>query len=103
LTLHLLDERGRIVANTASITTLTGNILYTTAPMRVNTSDIYDRSGNAEYSQCMLWSRRLTDVELQALVADPFGWYSPRRETIGVSSPYPLFAGQSFMREVPSG
>jgi hypothetical protein len=44
------------------------------------------------YSQAMVWSRRLTDTELQALVEDPYGWYSPRRSTVIVAEPY-LFGG----------
>lgn len=108
ITLDLLDERGRLIASATNGSTLTDTVDYdpsTATPIRVNCGDVLPPGHSfwANYSQCMLWARRLTDTELQALVADPFGWYSPRRETLGVSSPYPLFGRESFMREVPSG
>jgi hypothetical protein len=45
---------------------------------------------NCEYSQALMWSRKLGGAEVQALVADPYGWYSPRRATVITSSPYVL-------------
>ena len=60
-------------------------------PIRINATDnpaIGTYCGS--YSQAMVWSRRLTDTELQAIVADPYGWYSPRRSTVIVDSPYAL-------------
>lgn len=103
-TLHLLGEHGAVLDSASLGSTVSGTIDYTTGrPVRINANNELDDNFNANYSQAMIWSRRLTDTEVQALVADPYGWYSPRRETIGLSSPYPLLAGQSFMREVSSG
>jgi hypothetical protein len=104
LRLDVLGERGEVLGTAIDDVTASGTILYDAGtPIRFNTSDLATQNFYGAYSQGMVWSRVLTDVELRALVADPYGWYSPRRETIGVSSPYPLFGGQSFMREVPSG
>lgn len=105
----ILGEHGQSYSTAAYGSTVSGSLTYNTVtpqPIRLNAGD-NPPPGNptylGAYSQAMLWSRRLTDTEMQALVADPYGWYSPRRETIGVSSPYPLFGGTSLMIEVPSG
>jgi hypothetical protein len=101
-----MGERGQVYQTLDLGSTVTGSLSYpgTPQPLRLNTSS-GPASGTyqAHWSQMLVWSRRLTDTEVQALVSDPYGWYSPRRETVGLSSPYPLFGGQSFMREVPSG
>lgn len=47
---------------------------------------------NGRYSQVLMWKRRLTAVEMTSLVADPFGWYSPRRESVALAGPYPVIA-----------
>lgn len=96
----ILGERGQLLARATSDTPLTGSLTYsgTPYPIRINARDNPTSEYDAVYSQAMVWSRRLTDVELQALVADPYGWYSPRRETVGVSSPYPLAFGGGEMR-----
>lgn len=98
----ILGERGETLAGMAYGSTVSGTVSYNTSvarPIRINAGDLPTSGvGRFAYSQCMLWSRRLTDAELQALVADPYGWYSPRRETIGVSSPYPLIAGAGEMK-----
>jgi hypothetical protein len=103
--LDILGERGQILTSATYGSTLTGTIPYTTGqPIRLNTFDADGATNyNADYSQAMAWSRKLTNTEVQALVADPYGWYSPRRETLGVSSPYPLFGGESLMNSVSSG
>lgn len=104
LRLDILGERGETKDTVIHASAKSGSLAYTTGqPLSFNTGEHDDNNCWADYSQGMVWSRWLTDVEIQALVADPYGWYSPRRETVGVSSPYPLIAPQSFMREVPSG
>lgn len=104
--IQVMGERGQVYQTLDLGSTVTGSLSYpgTPQPLRLNTSS-GPASGTyqAHWSQMLVWSRRLTDTEVQALVSDPYGWYSPRRETVGLSSPYPLFGGQSFMREVPSG
>lgn len=100
----ILNERGTILDSASYGSTVSGTLTRVAdQPIRINASELADTNNYADYSQVMTWSRRLSDVELQALVADPYGWYSPRRETIGLSSPYPLVAGQGVMREVSSG
>jgi hypothetical protein len=100
---EILSERGQILSSSPLDTALTGTLAYSTGrPIRINATDDpppgAGETVSGDYSQAMLWSRRLTDTELQAIVADPYGWYSPRRETIGVSSPYPLVFGGGEMR-----
>jgi hypothetical protein len=104
-TMDILGERGNVISTSSFGSTLTGTIPYASGdfPIRLNSQDNDGVSYNVAYSQALVWSRRLTDTELQALVADPYGWYSPRRETIGLSSPYPLVGGQSFVRQVSTG
>lgn len=97
-TLYVLGERGQTLTSAALGWTPTGPLEYNNDPIRVNGNDYNTMNFNCEYSQLMLWSRKLTDAEVQALVADPYGWYSPRRETLGVSSPYPLVAGAGELR-----
>lgn len=96
------DERGTL-QESKSTANLSGTIVYNTQPIRINAFDITSRNSDGAYSQCMLWSRRLTDTEILALIADPYGWYSPRRETIGLSSPYPLVGGGGEMRSGSGG
>lgn len=101
-TQSVLGERGQVLSTETYTSAVSGSLTYNTVdpaqPIRLNThstpSDVY----SAAYSQCMVWSRRLSDTELQALVADPYGWYSPRRSTIVGSSPYPLLFGDGEMR-----
>jgi hypothetical protein len=105
-TQHIYGERGQLYSSSSLGTTLSGSLTYNTTtpqPIRFNTGDYTGVTYFGSYSQALLWSRRLTDTEIQALVADPYGWYSPRRETLGLSSPYPLVSGQGVMREVSSG
>jgi hypothetical protein len=98
--IHILNERGTIL-DSASYAggAVSGTLTYQVGePIHINASEVTGTNNFADYSQVMAWSRRLTDTELQALVADPYGWYSPRRETIGLSSPYPLAFGGGEMR-----
>jgi hypothetical protein len=96
----VLGERGQTLSSTPYGAPLTGTLSYgSSQPIRISCGeDPAVGTYTAALSQVMLWSRRLTDVELQAIVADPYGWYSPRRETIGISSPYPLAFGGGEMR-----
>jgi hypothetical protein len=93
--LSILGERGQSLAEGVFGGTLSGSLSYTAGePIRVNATDATGDNFDADYSQVMVWDRRLTDVEVQALVADPFGWYSPRRQTLAVSGSY-LFTAQT--------
>jgi hypothetical protein len=98
--LDILGERGQILASAVSPNgAATGTLTYTSnEPVRINAIQNNTLNYNADYSQVLLWNRALSDTELQALVADPFGWYSPRRETVGLSSPYPLGFGAGEMK-----
>lgn len=100
--LDVLGERGQSYDSTGPGSALSGTLTYNTStpqPIRINQGDTVSSAAyNAAYSQVLVWSRRLTDTELQALVADPYGWYSPRRATIVSSSPYPLVFGGGEMR-----
>lgn len=101
--LDLLNERGTTVATNFYASNLSGNISYASAqPMRINGVQDVAVNFNADYSQCMVWSRRLTDRELVALVGDPFGWYSPRRETLVTAGAY-LFPSAGEMRVTGMG
>lgn len=59
--------------------------------IRINATQDAAANYSADYSQAMVWSRRLSDTEVYLLCSDPFGWYSPRRETVGIS--LPVFGG----------
>lgn len=95
----VVGDRGDIKTSWNLGSVLTGTISYAAGePITVNATETDSANFGADYSQAMVWSRVLTDTELSALVADPFGWYSPRRETLGVSSPFPLLVGASEVR-----
>jgi hypothetical protein len=97
--LDVLGERGQTLSNTTLGSTVGGTISYAAfQPMNITATENETQNGDYAYSQLMVWSRRLSDTELQALVADPYGWYSPRRETVGLSSPYPLLFGAGEMK-----
>lgn len=92
-TLKILGERGNTRSLVDSGTAPTGNLTYQAGEsIYVNSSEVSTANFSGHYSQCMVWSRKLTDVEMQALVSDPFGWYSPRETSIGAGSGYPVFA-----------
>lgn len=98
LRVDVYDERGTLVTSGASATNLTGTITYnsTVQPVRINGNESAGIGGQAaNYSQAMAWSRRLNDTEVTSLVADPFGWYSPRRETIIAAAPFPVGPGMA--------
>lgn len=98
--LDILNERGKTIATNFYASNLSGTITYAAGePVVVNRVQDTAINFNADYSQVMLWSRRLTDRELIALVSDPFGWYSPRRETLVISGSYPV-VGAPLLRTV---
>jgi hypothetical protein len=91
-TLRVLGERGQLLTSNTATDTLTGSLSYAAnQPIRINANESETVNFNADYSQVLVWDRVLTNTELQALVSDPFGWYSPRQMTVGVSSPFPIF------------
>lgn len=99
--LMVFGERGDLKSSAVNPYPLTGAISYASGlPITFNATERDDLNYWADYSQGMVWSRYLTDAELQALVEDPFGWYSPRRSTVGSSSPYPLVFGGGEMRGI---
>ena len=101
--LDIIGDRGDVRDTQVFGSTVTGTIDYAAGqPITFNAAETDTSNYCATYSQGMLWSRYLTDVEVQALIEDPYGWYSPRRQTVGMSSLYPLLGG-SFMRQVSSG
>lgn len=105
LTYDCLDDRGLVslggqvtspAAHTGTITYAAGN------GIRMATDEVGRQIGG-QYSQVIVWRRRLTDTEIRALATDPFGWYSPRRETVLLAGPFPLiFAGASTVGQVGS-
>lgn len=98
--IDVLGERGDSITSLTGPTAATGSLQYASgfSGIRINSHESTTSNYYGYYTQAMVWKRRLGDVEMTSLVADPFGWYSPRRETIGLSSPYPLIAGASEMR-----
>ena len=90
--LDVLGERGNTLSTVSGGGTLTGALSYNAGQgIRVNVNEGGTYMA-ANYSQAMVWSRRLNDNELAWLVADPFGWYSPRRESVVLASPIPIVA-----------
>lgn len=99
LMLDVLGERGNRITSVTTGTPLTGSIGYNPGwGLRINAAASPFTRYEGTYSQAMLWNRRLTDTELSALVADPYGWYSPSPQSLGISSPYPLVFGGGEMR-----
>jgi hypothetical protein len=97
--LDMFGDRGDLRASQVFGSTTTGTIAYSTGqPITINATEVDNVNYIADYSQVMLWSRYLTDTELQALFADPYGWYSPRRATVFTSSPYPFVFGGGEMK-----
>lgn len=101
--LDFLGERGNIVSSvTGSV--VSGALSYDPGQgIRINATESLFGCMDNYYSQCMLWSRRLSDVEMMSLVADPFGWYSPRRESVIVAAPFPVGPGMAAMPMVTTG
>jgi hypothetical protein len=99
LSMDVLGERGNTISSVTRSGSLSGSIGYASGlGLRMNTTFATTNNAGYAYSQGMVWNRRLTNTEMTALVSDPYGWYSPRRETVGTSSPYPLIAGAGEIR-----
>lgn len=91
--LDVVGERSTPLSGTTNGSTLGGTLVYNAGkPVRINASDNTAASYGAYYSQVLAWGKRLTDAEMLALVYDPFGWFAPRRETIIMAGPFPVFA-----------
>lgn len=104
LTMDVLGERGNIVSSVAGGSALTGSIGYYAGwGVRLNAAGVNATNYFGIYSQAMVWDRRLTNTEMSALVADPYGWYAPRRATVLTSSPYGLPFGGGELRGVSGG
>lgn len=103
--LEIFGERGETLTSAPAPWALGGSLIYSASaqPLRLNTMNFSGDNYNCDYSQAMLWKRKLTNAEVQALVADPYGWYSPRRTTVVTSSPYPLVLGSGEMRSGSGG
>jgi hypothetical protein len=87
----IYGERARVI-NTGSGSSAKSGALGYAASMgiRINSSEDTAQQFVGVYSQAMVWSRALSTAEMKALSLDPFGWYSPRRETITLGSPFPV-------------
>lgn len=97
--LDVLSERGTVLASDGYGSAVSGSVAYNVGEaLRLNGNNNPATNFNADYSQAMVWARVLTDTELQALVADPFGWYSPRKESLVTSGP-PLFGGLAVLQD----
>jgi hypothetical protein len=95
VTLDALSDGGKPEwAQTTSAGTVTGTISYTAGQgIRLATDEQGTLNVGGDYSQAMVWNRKLTDTEIIALASDPFGWISPRRESIVIAAPFPLVVG----------
>lgn len=96
LTLDVLGERGNTLSSVTGDSNI-GSITYAAGKgIRINGNEsATPATMNARYSQVMVWKRRLSTAQMSALVADPFGWYSPRRETVALSAPFPVGPGMA--------
>jgi hypothetical protein len=96
-TLDLVGETGKWVDSSAGSGAWNGSIVYNTSTpqgLRINATPDTTVNADGLYSQAMLWNRRLSDNEIRALSTDPFGWYAPRRENVGLS-PFLLVPGDA--------
>lgn len=105
---NVIGERGQPLSTASYGSNVSGSLTYNTSdpaqPIRINTNDTPTTDMYAaSYSQAMLWSRRLTDAEIQTLVSDPYGWYSARRSTVLIDSPYALPFGGGEIRGLTGG
>jgi len=89
------NERGTMIATVGGISK-SGALGYAAGMgIRINADDNVAENFAGHYSQALVWSRRLTDAELSWFVQDPFGWYSPRRETVSLGAPFPVGPGMA--------
>jgi hypothetical protein len=102
--MNVLGERGNSIGSLIGATTATGSLQYAAGfGIRLNCHEANTANYYGYYSQAMVWKRRLTDIEMTSLVADPFGWYAPRRETTTVAGSYALAFGAGEVRHGTSG
>lgn len=81
---HLIDG-GTTIAQTSS-GPMSGTLTYNPgSAVRLGGGANPALNFDATYSQLLVWSRRLSDTEMTAIGDDPFGWMSPRRESLGLS------------------
>lgn len=86
------DDGRSLNATTSGV--LTGTLSYNAGQgIRINANESPNNNVDMDFSQAMVWSRRLGDAEVKALVQDPFGWYAPRRSTVTVAAPFPVGPG----------
>ena len=96
--LDVLGERGNLISGLTGGTVGTGSLAYAAGNgVRLNCHESTSSNYYGYYSQAMVWSRRLTDVEIVALVSDPFGWYAPQRTRLTVAGPFPVGPGMAAM------
>lgn len=97
--LSVFGNRGNLLSSINSgVTDTSGDSLTYAAGMglRLNASEILTENYSAHYSQVMVWNRSLSNIEVASLVSDPFGWYSPRRETVVLAGPFPIIYATTF-------
>jgi hypothetical protein len=97
----ILGERGNSISRVVHGSTLTGTLTYNTGKgLQVNASEGPDSTCAMNCSQALVWSRKLSDSEVTSLVADPFGWYAPRRESVLFAGPFPILFGPATVATV---
>lgn len=101
VSIDVYGERGNR-QHVSSAGTVSGTLAYNAGQgIRLNASEETASNYNGNYTEALVWSRMLTDTECVLLAVDPFGWCSPRRETVTLASPFPLVApGPSTLGEV---
>lgn len=89
--ISVFGERGNWLHTTVGVIA-SGSLSYAASMgVRMNATDGTTENFGGHYSQAMVWSRMLTDTEIRWLCLDPFGWYAPRRESVAVAGPFPIF------------
>lgn len=94
--IYIYGERSRPINTGSGSVAKTGALGYAAGMgIRINSSEDSTQNFVGVYSQAMVWNRRLSNTEMTALALDPYGWYSPRRETITVGAPFPVGPGMA--------
>lgn len=89
--LSVYDDKGLLKQSTTYGSTISGSLTYNTGQgIRLNSMESTSGNGDNKYSQALVWGRKLSDTEIIAFLGDPFGWYSPHRETIVLAGAYPI-------------
>lgn len=90
--MDVYGETGKLLETLTGGSTATGTLTYAAGmPVRINASEGAQQGNGMDFSQALLWGRKLSDVEVASLVQDPFGWYAPRRESVLFAGPFPVF------------